>query len=129
MSDVDELKATDERLTSAFNRRDISFLDDFHEQHVLFTMNAPFPLTGKDAVTAAYRAFFDSVESVTLTLIEPQYRIHGATGVVWGFSSVAIKPKDGPARLEFNRYTDAYIKSDGRWLCVLSHMSRIPSGT
>ena len=127
--DVDDLKATFEQTAEAINKRDTNALSAFwHDQLVDFVPNSPFPTDGKEAFRQGTQTFFDNHESVALTIINPQFRVIGTTGLTWGHYALALKPKDGPARTEFGRYTVTYVKSDGKWLNVARHLSLVPSG-
>jgi ketosteroid isomerase-like protein len=48
-------------------------------------------------------------------------RVYGDTAVLTGI--VVMKFKDS---VERSRYTDVYVKRDGRWQVVASHLSRLP---
>src|SRR5262245_57135978 len=122
MADLDELKAAFEQATTALNRRDLeAFLPFNHDQTVLFADDAPFAVEGKTALRQAFEALFANSESITVTLINPQYRVVGTTGVVWTHTASAVKPKDGPLRTRFSRLTLTYTKSEGKWLIVAAH--------
>jgi hypothetical protein len=69
-----------------------------------------------------------SPESVTVTPINPQFRVIGTTGVVSSHLAIALKPKDGPMTTMFVYYIGTLAKSDGKWLLVAEHASRLPSG-
>jgi hypothetical protein len=50
------------------------------------------------------------------------------TGLAWGHAALSLKPKDGPLRTVFIRYTWTFAKTDGQWREVAVHSSLIPSG-
>ena len=127
-ADIDDLRAAEEQAIAALNRRDLNaFMALHHDQVVVFVADAPFPVVGKEALQQGTQTFFAN-ESITLTPINPQYRIIGTTGIVWAHDMVAIKPKDGPMQTYFNRTMATYTKVDGKWLVVAVHLSAIPSG-
>jgi len=129
VADVGELKATFEQMVAAINRRDANAYSAFwHDQIVAFPPFSPFPVDGKATLWQVAEANFANSESVTATPINPQCRVVGSTGIVWGHISLAIKPKDGPLRAVFGRFTFIFTKADGQWRGVAVHVSRLPSG-
>jgi ketosteroid isomerase-like protein len=111
MADVDDLKATHAQQLEALHRRDLdAYMAFWHDQVVDFgPASAPFPTDGKAAFRQGMQAAFDTHESILVTPINTQFRVIGTTGVVWGHYAIALKPKDGPARTEFGRYSLAYV--------------------
>ena len=55
---------------------------------------------------------------------EVQSRSYGDTVILMG-KVVELTPKDGETVREESRYTDTYVKRDGRWQVVASHLSRV----
>ena len=47
--------------------------------------------------------------------------------MVWGHTALAIKPKDGPLRTTFARFTFIFVKTDTQWREAAVHVSQIPS--
>lgn len=128
--DIDDLKAAFEQSVAALNERDLDgFLALSHDQGVSFGPNSPFATDGKEASRQANQALLANHESITITPINPQYRVIGTTGLAWGHMATALKPKDGPAHTVFVRYLWTFAKVDEKWLRVANHLSRLPSGT
>lgn len=128
-ADVDDLKAAFDQLTKALNARDLdAVMAGLHDQVVTFGASSPFPADGKAAARQTLQAVFANNESITVTPVNPQFRVTGNTGVAWGHVSLVTKPKDGPVATTYARYTFTYTKTDGKWLRVAQHISRIPSG-
>ncbi|MBI1869363.1 nuclear transport factor 2 family protein, partial [Candidatus Gottesmanbacteria bacterium] len=100
----------------------------WHEQIVAFPPFSPFPVDGKATLRQAAEANFANIESGSLIPINPQCRVIGTTGVAWGHASLSLKPKDGPMRTAFIRYTWTFAKVDGQWREVAVHGSLLPSG-
>jgi ketosteroid isomerase-like protein len=129
MADIDELAATFAQVVAAVNRRDLGAYSNFwHEQIVAFTPFSPFPVDGKATLRQMAEANLATVESLTATPLNPQCRVVGSTGIVWGHLSIALKPKDGPLRAVFERFTFIFAKVDGQWREVAVHASLLPSG-
>lgn len=129
MADIDDLAATFEQVVAAINRRDVSAYSSFwHDQIVAFPPFSPFAIDGKSTLRQLAEANFANAESLTFTPINPQCRVIGNTGIVWGHMSLALKPKDGPMRAAFNRFTFIFAKVEGKWQEVAVHASQLPSG-
>ena len=129
MADIDELVATFEQVVAAINRRDANAYSAFwHDQIVAFPPFSPFAVEGKETLRQLAAANFANAESLTFTPINPQCRVIGSTGIVWGHMSLALKPKDGPMRAAFNRFTFIFSKVDEQWREVAVHASQLPSG-
>ncbi len=87
--DVDDLKAGNEAFIEAINKREVSaLLASRHDEFVVYGTNAVFPDDRKGRSKAdrqqAQENFFAIRERFTITLINPQYRVVGTTGIVWG---------------------------------------------
>ena len=127
--EIADLKATYEQVVAAINKGDLAALTaQWHDQIVAFGPTSPFPVAGKAADRQIWQANFANNEQFTIAPINLQYQVIGNTGVIWGHLAVALKPKGGPARTQFLRYTGTFVKSDGKWLLAASHVSLIPSG-
>ena len=130
MADIDDLKATFEQAIAAINRRDLEAWAALWDGEAMrFGPFSPFPADGATTLHQDFHGFFAMHESLTLTPINPQYRVFGNTGVAWGHFTLMLKPKDRPARVEFLCYTDTLTKANGKWLFVAIHVSRMPSGS
>ena len=129
MADIDDLKAAFNQVIATFNAHDLNgLMACTHEGIALFGPFSPFASDGKTAVRELYQMVFANNESSTATPINPQFRIAGSTGLSWGHLSVASKPKDGPLRIGFVRYTSTFAKEGGKWLWAANHLSYLPSG-
>jgi len=127
--DVAELKATFEQNTAALNKHDLdAYMAFWHDEVVVFGPVAPFPVEGKAALRQLTQAVFTNSESATWTVINPQYRVIGSTGVVYFYDAVALKPKDGPLQSHVRRVTATWTKLAGKWVGVAVHVSPIKVG-
>ena len=59
---------------------------------------------------------------------EVQARAYGDTVILMGKVVEETQKEDKTAREE-SRYTDTYVKRDGRWQVVASHLSNLPAAT
>lgn len=129
MADIDELKATFEQVVAAICRRDAAAYSAFwHEQIVAFPPLSPFAVEGNATLRQVAETNFTNAESVTFAPVNPQCRVVGSTGVVWGHTALSIKPKDGPLRTLFARFMFIFAKTEGQWREVAVHVSQLPSG-
>ncbi len=129
MAEIDELAGTFEQMAAAINRNDANAYSAFwHDQIVAFPPFSPFAVDGKDSLRQMAQGNFANVESLTFTPINPQCRVIGNTGIVWGHAALVLKPKDGPMRSVFERFTFVFAKSEGQWREVAVHASLLPSG-
>ena len=121
-----DLEATFARLVEAFNSRDVNaYVASVHEQAVLFWLS-PFPIDGKEAYQQTLRAFFDNLESVTVTPINPQFRVIDSTGLAWGHAQFAVKPRGGLVATSYGRYLFSFTRAGGQWLVTSLHVSPLP---
>jgi ketosteroid isomerase-like protein len=132
--DLEDLKAAMEGLYSALHQRDAEgIVETYHEQYVCFTGNGVFPqdwvTRSKEERVQYYEKVFANYENYTVALINPQYRVAGNTGIVWGHHRSVRKPKDGPRETSTRRFTRTWVKSGGKWLMLASHRSAVPSGS
>ena len=115
MADIDELAGTFAQVVAAINKRDAgAYSGLWHDQIVAFPPFSPFPVEGKATLRQLAEANFANTESVSFTPINPQCRVIGTTGIVWGHRSLALKPKEGPLRATFNRFMFIFAKGDGQ---------------
>lgn len=128
-ADVDDLRAATDQFIAALNQQDLDgVMALYHDQAVVFGTNAPFPTDGKAALRQGLQMAFSNNESLTAQPMNPQYRVIGNSGIVIGHGMLAVKPKDGPLQTLFIRVLQNWVKADGKWLLVSSHLSRLPSG-
>jgi ketosteroid isomerase-like protein len=128
MADIYDLKATFEQVVAAICRRDAGAYSNFwHEQIVAFPPLSPFPVEGKSTLRQMAEANFAQNETVTFSPINPQCRVIGTTGIVWGHTALTRKPKDGPLTTLFARFSFIFAKTEGGWREVAVHVSQLPT--
>ena len=131
--DVDDLKAAYEAYIEAFSKQDVSAnLATQHDEYVSYGPNAVFPNDRKGRSKADLQQGLENFlairERFTITPINPQYRVVGTTGLVWGHERIVRKLKDGPQGTIRVRYIRTWVNSGGKWLRLASHLSAVPSG-
>ncbi len=127
--DMTDLQAAYEQYLAAFNQQNLdAAMAFFHDQVVVFGLDGPFPVAGKATLRPILEAFFSNNESYTARAINPQFRVIGSSGIVIGNGLATVKPKDGPLATSFVRVLQSWVKVDGQWRLVASHLSYIPPG-
>lgn len=127
--DVESLKTAFEQDVKALTSLNLDMLmAATHEEIVLYGSSSPAPVEGKEAYRQYYQQAFANAESLSLTPHNPQFRVIGTTGIVWGLSTNATKLKNGSITTYAIRYIFTYAEVDGKWLRVAVHSSRPPTG-
>ena len=129
-SDLDDLKAINEKSIKAWSDFDAETLSEtVYPGFVLFDRDSAFAeIITVESSAQGLKEYFATLESLSITPINYQYKVVGNTGIVWGYEAVTYKAKDGPVRSIQSRVTSTWIKSGGKWLILSSHSSAIPSG-
>ena len=97
-------------------------------QVVVFGLDGPYPVAGKATLRPILERLFNNSESYTARAMNPQFRVIGSSGIVIGNGMATVKPKDGPLVTSFLRVLQSWVKVDGQWRLVASHISYIPAG-
>lgn len=72
------------------------------------------------AEVAAREPFYDEFRNH-----DQQVRLHGDAALIVGITSIRGRAGGKPFAADF-RYTDTWIRRDGKWLLAASHASRLP---
>lgn len=129
MDGTSDLKAAFEAEIGAVNAHDLETLMGMqHEQIIALSPASPAPIDGKAARRQGYQQLFETMETFTVTPHNPQYRVVGDTGVVWGTYTIERQPKGGPATAASVRFSRTYIKTNGQWQLFVYHVSPVPAG-
>jgi ketosteroid isomerase-like protein len=127
--DLEDVQAVWEQQVKSYNTRNVdTFLPTVHDQAVGFGPVAPFAIESNAQRQQGLGQFFGSLEMLSVTPMDFQFRVFGNTAVGWGYFAMALKPKDGPMIVPFGRMTITYSKMGDKWVAVSSHASSIPSG-
>jgi len=112
-----ELIALEHKWNAAFWRRDIRALDSLMADDIIITYG-----NGKMANKKQELASFETgIESSSLD--DFKVKLYGDVAVVM-FRLMAKGPRFNATNIQF-RYTDVFVKRDGRWQCVISHNTRV----
>jgi len=94
-----------------------------HEDVVLFGIFSPFLVEGKEKFRQAVQEYFDNYEHAVITLIDPDYKAMGATGVAWENFRLATRRKGGAQEYTDGRYMVTYTRANGKWHAISMHYS------
>ena len=132
--DLADLKAANEKIIKAYNTHDAETIASMISPGaVSFDYDAAFPNVApmentQAQITQSMTLLFGAVEFISINPYNPQYRVIGNTGIVWGHYTVNIKLKGQPSYItRYARYTSTWIKSGGNWMALTTHASAIPA--
>jgi hypothetical protein len=132
-SDLDELKAADERsraLDLSLQPGDVeAYVAIFSDEFLYIDSAEGFPSKyTKDQLRQAKKATIAALESQSYSVKGILYAIAGNTGVVSHYGTFQQKPKGGPAIIRNMRWMITLTKSGGKWLVVAANSSTMPAG-
>ena len=134
--DVDDLKATVLKELKAYGERDCKTVIGLRtDPTIAYSPNNPEPVEwGKaESLKRCADGTFDNWADLpeakaVFTPVDYQYRVMGATGLVYGRLKAVLTPKDGSPRTSEMRRMETWVKSDGQWQRAAFQMSAVPSG-
>jgi ketosteroid isomerase-like protein len=117
-----EIRQREARRFEAIVRGDFAALDDILSDDLSYTH-----ATGVHETKAEFVAKLKSgqLKYESLTPEDTLVRVYGTTGVVTGVARVKVQVKGEPLSFHL-RFTDVYVKKDGRWQMVAWHATRLP---
>ena len=81
-------------------------------------------INDKAGAIAAMKA--DKSTEIVAELSDTKVRVEGNAAIVTGVNHVRLKDENGRPQDYKHRYTDTYIKRDGRWLIWANESTRMP---
>ena len=105
----------------ALVRRDVAFLDQILADDFMTTSSAGIVSTKAQIVASLKSGEYKFLSAV---LDEIKVRIYGDVAIVTGRNTVKSM-REGKDISGQERWTDTWIKRDGRWKCVATHNSTI----
>ncbi|MEP6572334.1 MAG: nuclear transport factor 2 family protein [Gemmatimonadota bacterium] len=121
---VRELVGIERAIGQANIRRDKAYFERVEAAEFLFTGT-----DGSVTTKAQDVASLDQPPTATLEGYDVDsmtVRVFGETAVVWGRTTLTGHRKDGSAFETRSRFTDTFIRRDGRWQLMAGQSSRIP---
>jgi len=130
--DLDDLKATHQKLIMAINTGDVETMFAMMDDKVVrlgSNDGVPHALQNKEfkeQIKHGYMKWFET-HLTQHFWYKPDYRIIGNTGLVWGLLEWnVINKTSGLVQRSHLKGSCTYVKSDGKWILVLTHDSSIP---
>jgi ketosteroid isomerase-like protein len=120
-TDLELIRAANQRLAAAIGARDIDAMDKVwaHEDYASFI--GPLSTTvvvGWDGVRKAWQMRFGQFDRVAISMSDPHVRINGNAAWAVGIEKVELLRKDGKT-ISFNAFvTNVFENKGGRWLLV-----------
>jgi len=130
--DLDDLKATVMKMSQAVNTGDVETLFACLDDNMAkFEPEDGIPhVLNKDIKERVKQGFIKWYETHIYMGMwhKPEFRVIGNTGLVWGLVEVTVVNKNsGIAQKSFLKFSQTFVKSEGKWFCVFNHQSPIPS--
>jgi uncharacterized protein (TIGR02246 family) len=90
---------------------------------VFFPLN-PFRVEGRDAAKAIYAELFRAFPTRAVVFRQPSVRLYDAhTAIETGYYELILVDAKGQATTRYGKYSTTLVKSEERWLVVMSHGS------
>ena len=119
-----ELMQIERDIGQANIRRDKAYFDRIEADEFIFT-GSNGGLTTKAEDLAGLDEPVGDVKLTGYDVDEMKVKVYGRTAVVWGRVTSTYKGKDRES-VSRTRFTDVFIKRNGRWQIVAGQSSRIP---
>ena len=127
--DLADLKATHQRLQKAWNTSDmITVFEIWQDGGISIPSSHAFPMVTNSAI--GLKIFTKWLETHTFRVMwyKMDYRVIGNTGLVWGvITTTTVSKTKGTGTRSFNKISLVFVKSEGKWMLVMSHSTPIPS--
>ena len=118
-----ELMRIERDIGDANVRRDKAFFERVEADEFVFT-DSGGGITTKAEDVASLDKPAGEFKLVSYVADEMKVRVYGKTAVVTGRATMTLRGKDREV-VNRSRFTDVFVKRDGRWQIVAGHSSRI----
>lgn len=118
-----ELMQTERDIGAANVRRDKSYFERIEADEFLFT-DSGGGVTTKAEDVASLDKPAGEFKLVSYSVDNMKVRLYGKTAVVTGIATTTSRGKDREVTGK-NRFTDVFVRRDGRWQIVAGHSSRV----
>jgi hypothetical protein len=118
-----ELMQLEREIGDANVRRDKSFFERIEADEFIFTDSAG-GLTTKAEDVASLDKPAGEFKLISYAVDDMRVRVYGKTAVVTGRTTTKLQSKDREVTNR-SRFTDVFVKRDGRWQLVAGHSSRL----
>ena len=120
-SDKDELLSLEQQFTDAVLENDAKAIEQIVADDWVI-IDADGGMIDKASFLAAIKS--GALKHSSMSSKEIRIRIYNETAVVTALTTAKGKYMDKPFT-STERATDVFVKKDGRWQCILSHLTRI----
>ena len=129
--DLADLKAASQRAFQVWNTGDVDGIFDVWLEDGGIWLSAtrafPIPVIKNQMGVQFWHKWFQT-HKILLSWYNPQYRVIGNTGLVWGhYSHLVINTATGKAEESYRKLAFVFVKSEGKWKMVLAQDALIPS--
>ena len=118
-----ELMDLERDIGAANVRRDKAFFEWIEADEFIFTDSAGGVTTKAEDVASLDKPAGD-FKLVSYDVDDMKVRVYGNTAVVTGRTTTKLQSKDREV-VSRSRFTDVFVKRDGRWQLVAGHSSRL----
>ena len=118
-----ELMQLERDIGQANINRDKAFFERIEADEFIYT-DSGGGITTKTEDVASLDKPPGEFKLVAYDVDEMKVKVYGNTAVVWGRVTTTLKGKDREV-ISKSRFTDTFVKRDGRWQLVAGHSSRI----
>ncbi|HEX4440459.1 MAG TPA: nuclear transport factor 2 family protein [Thermoanaerobaculia bacterium] len=119
-----ELMQLERDIGRANVERDAAFFDRVEADEFVFTDSGGGLTTKKEDVDGVRKPANPDVKLLAYDVDDMQVRVYGETAVVTGRVTMRQNVK-GEERTGRTRFTDVFVRRDGRWQLVAGHSSRM----
>jgi len=129
--DLADLKAAGENILQVWNTEDVEGIFDcwLEEGGIWLSASRAFPAPVKKSPRwVQFWTHWFQTHMIRLSWYNPQYRVIGNTGLVWGhMSHYVMNEETGIGKEEYRKAAGTFVKSEGKWKLVLFQDAPIPS--
>jgi ketosteroid isomerase-like protein len=129
--DLADLKAAGEKVFQVWNTADVEGIFALWPEDggIWFPASGAFPVpVRKSPQGAQFWSKWFQTHIIRIRWYNPQYRVIGNTGLVWGHMSHLVMNKNsGTGKEEYRKAAGTFVKSEGKWKLVLWMDAPIPS--
>lgn len=129
--DLADLKAAGENILQVWNTEDVEGIFDcwLEGGGIWLPASRAFPVPVKKSPRwIQFWTHWFQTHMIRLGWYNPQYRVIGNTGLVWGhMNHYVLNEETGIGKEEYRKAAGTFVKSEGKWKLVLFQDAPIPS--
>jgi ketosteroid isomerase-like protein len=121
-SDIEQVKVANKAYYDALSARDLTAMERVWAPTAQVVNIAP-PVrpaahAGWGTIRKNYIGFWGTLDELTVSMADPEIRIHGSVAWIYGIEQTKRRAKDGTVSGGSNIGTSIFIKDNNRWLMV-----------